>query len=98
MIIVTGASRGLGKAITKRLTNNGEKVIGLARSIDGLEVEGIQCDVSDYASVKNAVRKVKRMNAPVKAFINAAGVASMNLAVTTDESTVQKLIRRLFKS
>ncbi len=93
MIIVTGASRGLGQAITDRLTNSGEKVIGLARSIDGLEVEGIQCDVSDYASVKNAARKVKRMNAPVKAFINAAGVASMNMAVTTDESTVQKLIQ-----
>ena len=93
MIIVTGASRGLGQAITDRLTNSGEKVIGLARSTDGLEVEGIQCDVSDYASVKNAARKVKRMNAPVKAFINAAGVASMNMAVTTDESTVQKLIQ-----
>ena len=32
MIIVTGASRGLGKAITERLIDNGEKVLGLARS------------------------------------------------------------------
>ena len=29
----------------------------------------------------------------IKAFINAAGVASMNMAVTTDESSVQKLIQ-----
>ena len=93
MIIVTGASRGLGKAITERLTEKGEKIIGLARAIDTLEIEGIECDVSDYSSVKNAAREVKRMKQPVKAFINAAGVASMNMAVTTDESTVQKLIQ-----
>ena len=93
MIIVTGASRGLGKAITERLIENGEKVFGLARSIDGLDIDSIKCDVSDYSSVKNAAREVKRMKAPVKAFINAAGVASMNLAVTTDQSTVQKLIQ-----
>ena len=76
MIIVTGASRGLGKAITERLIENGEKVFGLARSIDGLDIDSIKCDVSDYSSVKNA-----------------AGVASMNMAVTTDQSTVQKLIQ-----
>lgn len=93
MIVVTGASRGLGRAIVERLVDSGEKVVGLARSTDDLNVEGIQCDVSDYASVKNAAREVKRMKEPVKAFINVAGVASMNLAVTTDESTVQKLIQ-----
>jgi 3-oxoacyl-[acyl-carrier protein] reductase len=93
MIIVTGASRGLGKAITERLTDQGKNVIGLARSIETLDVEGIQCDVSDYASVKQAARCVKKMGKPVEAFINAAGVASMNMAITTDERTVQKLIQ-----
>ena len=93
MIIVTGTSRGLGKAIVERLTEKGEKVIGLARSVSGLSIEAIECDVSDYDSVKNASRKVKKLKKPVKAFINAAGCASMNMAVTTDESTVQKLIQ-----
>ena len=93
MIIVTGASRGLGKAITERLTEKGEKVVGLARSVNGLSIEAIECDVGNYASVKNASRKIKQLKQPVKAFINAAGVASMNMAVTTDESTVQKLIQ-----
>jgi len=92
LIIVTGASRGLGKAITERLTEKGEKVIGLARSTDTLDIEGIECDVSDYSSVKNAARKVKRMKQPVKAFINAAGIASMNLAVTTPPTVSQKII------
>lgn len=93
MIIITGASRGLGKAISERLEKKGEEVIGLARSLSDLSIEGIECDVSDHTSVKNAYREVKRLKKPLKAFINAAGVASMNMAVTTDESTVQKLIQ-----
>ena len=93
MIIVTGASRGLGQAIAERLIEKGEDVIGLVRSVSGMSLDAIECDVSDYSSVKNASREVKRMKKPVKAFINAAGVASMNMAVTTDEATVQKLIQ-----
>ena len=93
MIVVTGVSRGLGKAITERLIESGEEVIGLARDTNGLGINSIECDVSDYASVKNASKEVKRMKKPLKAFINAAGVASMNMAVTTDEATVQKLIQ-----
>ena len=93
LIIVTGASRGLGQAIIERLVERGEEVIGLARNTSGMNINAIECDVSDYASVKNAAKEVKRMKKPVKAFINVAGVASMNMAVTTDESTVQKLIQ-----
>ena len=93
MIIITGASRGLGQAITERLIEIGEEVLGLARNTSGMNIDALECDVSDYTSVKNASREIKRMKKPVKAIINAAGVASMNMAVTTDESTVQKLIQ-----
>ena len=93
MIIVTGASRGLGKAITERLIGRGEQVVGLARSVDNLDIQAFECDVSSYSSVKKVAREIKRMKTPVKAFINTAGVASLNMAVTTDESTVQKLIQ-----
>lgn len=93
MIIITGASRGLGQAIATRLIARGEQVVGLARSTANIEFDSIECDVSDYASVKDAAVAVKRMKTPIKAFINAAGVASMNMAVTTDELTVQKLIQ-----
>ncbi len=93
LIIVTGASRGLGKAIVERLHEKGEEVIGLTRSKNDLGKNSIQCNVSEYLSVKNAAKKVKQMKKPLKAFINAAGVASMNMAVTTDENTVQKQIQ-----
>ena len=93
MIILTGASRGLGQAITERLIEIGEEVIGLARNTSGMNIDALECDVSDYAYVKNVSREIKRMKKQVKAFINAAGLASMNMAVTTNKFTVQKLIQ-----
>ena len=93
MIIVTGASRGLGKAISEHLHNNGEEVIGLVRSTQELKFKNIKCDVNNYQSVKNAASEVKKLKIPIKGFINAAGVASMNMALTTDENTVQRLIQ-----
>jgi 3-oxoacyl-[acyl-carrier protein] reductase len=93
VIIVTGASRGLGRAISERLLEKGEEVLGLTRNTSGLNIDAIECDVRDYASVRNASKEVKRMKKSVTAFINVAGVASMNMAVTTDESTVQRLIQ-----
>lgn len=93
MIVITGANRGLGKAIAERFQHKGERVIRLVRSTKELDEETIVCDVSNYISVKNAALKIKKIKKPLKAFINVAGVASMNMAVTTDESTVQKLIQ-----
>lgn len=93
MIIVTGASRGIGKAISERLIKKGNKVIGLVRSTKGLNIDAIECDVSNYISVKSAASEVKKMKTPVKAFINAAGIVSTNMALATDELTVQKLIQ-----
>lgn len=93
MIIVTGASRGIGKAISEHLSKQGEKVIGISRSKFTSNIESFECNVGDYSSVKDVARQVKRMKQPLKAVINAAGVASMNMAVTTDEKTVQKLVQ-----
>lgn len=93
MIVVTGASRGLGQAIAERFVHQGEEVLGLARNGSSQTFDILECDVSHYSSVKKASREVKKMKRPIKAFINAAGVASMNMAVTTDDSTVQKIIQ-----
>lgn len=93
MFIVTGASRGLGHAIAQRLIGNGHAVLGLARDIRELDFEGIECDVGDYAAVRAAAKTVRNMNKSVTALINAAGIASMNLAVTTDKATTEQIIR-----
>ena len=67
--------------------------VKLVRSIEEVGKSAIECDVTNYSSVKIAAREIKKIKKPLKAFINAAGVASMNMAVTADKSTVQKLIQ-----
>ena len=47
MIIITGANRGIGNAIAKRLIQQNHKVIGLVRNPNNLEFDGIECDVTD---------------------------------------------------
>ena len=93
MVVVTGASRGLGNAIAKRLRSNGVEVVGIARSIEHLNYECVQCDVSDYLSVKSAAKTVKKMGRQISAVVNAAGIASMNLALMSDQNTTQNIIQ-----
>ena len=78
MIIVTGASRGLGNHICKRLLGQGEKIIGLSRNVNGLEFESYQCDITSYSSIKAVTKKIKNRHHKARALINAAGIASMN--------------------
>ena len=61
MILVTGASRGLGQAVVERLMESGEEVVGLARNTSDTDIQMISCDVSDYSSVKNAAKVVKKI-------------------------------------
>ncbi len=93
MIIVTGASRGLGRAICDRLIETGLQVFGLARNIDGLPFPAMACDVGNHDDVKAVARELRKQKADVTGLINVAGVAAMNLAVTTPQATVEKVIR-----
>lgn len=91
MIIVTGASRGLGKAICERLSANGREVLGLARSEIKADYPTRTCDVTCYDALR-ALAGELRQGAPVEAVVNAAGIASMNLAITTPEATTRQII------
>lgn len=93
MIVVTGASRGLGRALTDRLIESGEEVLGLSREAQDLPFESITCDVSDYEAVKTVAKKLKQEKKELTGLVNAAGIASMNLAVTTPPTMTQKLIQ-----
>ena len=92
MIIVTGASRGLGAAIVKRLNSVGVETFGIARNFVKAQKLTLPCDVSDYSQVKAAATQIKKLNKPVEDLINAAGIASMNLAITTPSQTSQKIL------
>jgi 3-oxoacyl-[acyl-carrier protein] reductase len=92
MIIVTGASKGLGRAICERLVKKEVEVIGLARNVEDLPFSSISCDVSSYESVKAVSRRLKSDRAKVDGLVNAAGIASMNLALTTPARVAQNII------
>ena len=57
-VLVTGAGRGIGRAITEEFIRRGHRVIGTARnpaSLDGLDVaQRLALDVTDDASVRAA--------------------------------------------
>lgn len=93
MIIVTGASRGLGRAVTERLIDSGQEVLGLSREIEDSPFNSIACDVSDYEAVKSVAVELKKGKKEISGLVNAAGIATMNLAVTTPPSMTQKLIQ-----
>lgn len=92
MIVVTGASRGLGRAICERLVANNIAVLGLARNADDLPFPAMRCDVSDYDDVKAVAKALKADRVQVDGLINAAGIASMNLAVTTPPEVSRNIV------
>jgi len=93
MIIVSGASRGLGAAIVERLAEKGFDVFGIARDTNNLTINGMACDVSSYEQVKAVAQYLKKKGSIIEGIVNAAGIASMNLAVTTPPDTTQKIIQ-----
>jgi 3-oxoacyl-[acyl-carrier protein] reductase len=93
MIIITGASKGLGRAICERLSSSGVEIFGLARDATNVPFESMNCDVSSYDDVKLVAQALKRDGKRVSGLINAAGVASMNLAVTTPPKVAEKIIK-----
>lgn len=92
MIVVTGASRGLGRAIAERLVASRFGVFGIARTTSELPFPSMNCDVSGYENVKEVAQHLKRSKLPVAGLVNAAGIASMNLAVTTPPEVSHDLV------
>ena len=85
--LVTGASRGLGRAMAQGLAAAGATVVAVARGMDGLketcrlvEQAGghaypVACDVASEESVAAMDAEVYRRFGPVDVLVNNAGVA-----------------------
>jgi len=82
--VVTGASRGIGAAITRMLADAGAKVAGCARhAAPGISA----CDVARAADVARFAAEVLERFGPPDLLINNAGVAARGrLEETTPES------------
>lgn len=94
--IVTGAARGIGKAIAKRLVEDGFFVAAIYNSSEKLakeleselysNVKAYKCDVSDSESVNAVVKAVLKDRKTVDVLVNNAGIAQQKLFTDiTDE-------------
>ncbi len=91
-LVVTGASRGLGAHIAAQAVAQGYRVIGIARNADDAGSFPIRkCDVTDGDAVKEVFKEIRK-DKSFFGLINAAGVASMNLLVSTPPETIKKIV------
>lgn len=92
MILITGASRGIGLAISNRLLERGEEVLGVSRTATNTEFETRLLDITDFRAIKNLSDEIRLSGKKVTALINAAGIASMNLALMANPLTSVNLV------
>lgn len=83
VIVITGASQGLGAALAKKVAEEGAKVALVARSEDKLQklkeeigesVEVFICDVRDLTQVKQTVKAIVDTFGTIDILFNNAGI------------------------
>jgi len=85
--LVTGGSRGIGRAIAERLQTSGFRVAATYRSGDvPAGVLGVPCDITDQAQVETAFGTVEAELGPVEVLVANAGITRDTLLMRmTDE-------------
>ncbi len=89
--LVTGASRGIGKAIALELARQGAKVVGTATSESGAQAisgylaefggQGLVLDVTDAARCTAVIDEIQKSVGAVAILVNNAGITQDNLAM-----------------
>ena len=74
-IIVTGTSRGIGKAVAKNLLNHNVTVIGISRkhTIKHKNYFAIPFDLNDLKNIKNTLDDIIFNHKKIDAIISSAG-------------------------
>ncbi|MDO5683215.1 MAG: 3-oxoacyl-[acyl-carrier-protein] reductase [Propionibacteriaceae bacterium] len=92
-VLITGGSKGIGRAIAEHFAAQGHKVAATYRSGDVPEgVLGVQCDVTDPEQVEAAFKKVEEAHGPVEVLIANAGITADNLMVRITDDNWNKVI------
>lgn len=88
--MVTGGSRGIGRAIAGALAAAGAKVAVIGRDLAraeqaaaeiGAGAKGFACDVADEAQVNACVEAVEKALGPIEVLVNNAGLTKDNVLV-----------------
>ncbi|MCT4615697.1 MAG: SDR family oxidoreductase [Marinifilaceae bacterium] len=90
LIVITGASSGIGEATAKLFSEKGHPLLLLARRLDRMESLNLpnclcrSLDVVDYEKFKECIKEAESKFGDVEAIVNNAGV--MLLGDLTDQS------------
>lgn len=92
-VLITGGSRGIGRATALHLASRGARIVVTGRTVDALEevaaqTEGlaVRMDLSDRAQTREAIAHIRERAGEIDCLINNAGIAvGAPLSRTTDE-------------
>lgn len=86
-VLVTGGNRGIGLAVAQRMAAAGDKVAVTYRTgTPPADFFGVQCDVTDRASVREAVDAVRIQQGAVQVLVSNAGITRDQLLIRMDEA------------
>lgn len=103
--LVTGASRGIGRAIAKRLGADGHHVVLAARTVESLqalqeEIESaggtasiLELDLSNTSALQTSVEKVASELGRLDIVVNNAGITRDNLALRMSDEDFMEVLR-----
>lgn len=97
LIVITGASSGIGEAIARHFSTQGHPLLLLARRVERLQAMGLphtlceQVDVTDQASFEAAIQKAEAQYGPADALINNAGVMLLGQIDSQDASEWKRM-------
>ena len=95
VFIISGSSRGIGKALSEHYLGCGDIVVGCARSTSDIAHKNYRhfiLDINDEKAVVAMVRAVKKEFGKIDICLNNAGMASMNHILTTSYESAKTLV------